>query len=124
MTQVLFVGVGGFLGSVARYLLVGLLQPSTGVSFPVGTLAVNVLGCVAIGGISALLETRPALTPETQACLVIGLLGGFTTFSAFGNETLNLLRQGSMLAVTNVVANVVLAVGGVWVGRSIAHLFT
>mgnify|MGYP001486272949 CR=1 FL=1 len=116
MTQVLFVGVGGFLGSVARYLLVGLLQPSTGVSFPVGTLAVNVLGCVAIGGISELLET--------QAFLVIGLLGGFTTFSAFGNETLNLFRQGSMLAVANVVANVVLAIGGVWVGRSIAHLFT
>ena len=65
MTQVLFVDVGGFLGSVARHLLVGLLQPSTGVSFPVGTLAVNVLGCVAIGGISALQEARPALTPET-----------------------------------------------------------
>ena len=124
MTQVLFVDVGGFLGSVARHLLVGLLQPSTGVSFPVGTLAVNVLGCVAIGGISELLETHPALTPETQAFLVIGLLGGFTTFSAFGNETLNLFRQGSMLAVANVVANVVLAIGGVWVGRSIAHLFT
>ena len=93
-------------------------------SFPVGTLAVNVLGCVAIGGISELLETQPALTPETQAFLVIGLLGGFTTFSAFGNETLNLFRQGSMLAVANVVANVVLAIGSVWVGRSIAHLFT
>ena len=124
MTQVLFVGVGGFLGSVARYLLVGLLQPSTGVSFPVGTLAVNVLGCVTIGGVSELLETRPFLTAETRAFLIIGLLGGFTTFSAFGNETLNLFRQGSMLAVANVLANVVLAIGGVWVGRSIVHLFT
>jgi CrcB protein len=123
MTQILFVGMGGFLGSVARYLMVGLLQSQTGGSFPYGTLAVNVAGCALIGGLSELLEARPLLTGEGRAFLVIGLLGGFTTFSAFGNETVNLLRHaGPALAGANVLANVVLALGGVWVGRSVAQM--
>jgi CrcB protein len=123
MTQILFVGMGGFLGSVARYLMVGLLQSPTGGSFPYGTLVVNVAGCALIGGLSELLEARPLLTGEGRAFLFIGLLGGFTTFSAFGNETVNLLRHaGPALASANVLANVVLALGGVWVGRSVAHM--
>jgi len=124
MTQILFVGMGGFLGSIARYLLVGLVQgPDTG-SFPFGTLAVNVAGCVLIGGLSELFDARPFLTGDGRAFLVIGLLGGFTTFSAFGNETINLLRHaGPALAGANVLANVALALGGVWIGRSVAHMF-
>ena len=122
MTQILFVGMGGFLGSIARYLLVGLVQgPAPG---SLGTLAVNVAGCVLIGGLSELLNARPFLTGEGRAFLVIGLLGGFTTFSAFGNETINLLRHaGPALAGANVLANVALALGGVWIGRSVAHMF-
>ncbi|MDA1092513.1 MAG: CrcB family protein [Acidobacteria bacterium] len=123
MTQILFVGLGGFLGSVARYLVVALVQSPTGGSFPFGTLAVNVTGCALIGGLSELLEARPFLTGEGRAFVVVGLLGGFTTFSAFGNETVNLLRHaGPVLAGANVLANVVLALGGVWVGRSVAHM--
>jgi len=64
-----------------------------GASFPFGTLAVNVVGCFLIGGLSELAEARAYLAPETRAFLIIGLLGGFTTFSAFGNETVNLLRD-------------------------------
>ncbi len=124
MAQILFVGMGGFLGSVARYLLVGLVQSSATGSFPFGTLLVNVAGCIVIGGLSELLEARPFLTGDARAFLVIGLLGGFTTFSAFGNETINLLRHaGPTLASANVLANVALALGGVWVGRSVAHMF-
>jgi CrcB protein len=124
MAQILFVGVGGFLGSIARYLLVGLVQSPTAGTFPFGTLAVNVAGCTLIGGLSALIEARPFLTGDGRAFLVIGVLGGFTTFSAFGNETINLLRHaGPTLAGANVLANVALALGGVWVGRSVAQLF-
>jgi|TARA_B110000263_G_C15114790_1_gene421495 CrcB protein len=124
MAQILFVGMGGFLGSIARYLLVGLVQTPTAGTFPFGTLAVNVAGCTLIGGLSALIEARPFLTGDGRAFLVIGVLGGFTTFSAFGNETVNLLRHaGPTLAGANVLANVALALGGVWVGRSVAQLF-
>ena len=124
MAQILFVGVGGFLGSIGRYLLVGLVQSPTAGTFPFGTLAVNVAGCTLIGGLSVLIEARPFLTSDGRAFLVIGVLGGFTTFSAFGNETVSLLRHASpMLAGANVLANVALALCGVWVGRSVAHLF-
>jgi fluoride exporter len=123
MLKVLLVGLGGFVGSIARYGLGGLVQDRAGATFPFGTLAVNVLGCFVIGGLSELAETRGLLTPETRAFLVIGVLGGFTTFSAFGNETLNLLRERDLaLAAANVLANVVLALAAVWLGRSAAHL--
>ncbi len=86
---------------------------------------VNVTGCVAIGGLSELLEAEPFLTGEARAFLIIGLLGGFTTFSAFGNETMNLLRHtGTATAGGNILANVLLAVGGVWLGRTVAQLMT
>lgn len=124
MTQLLFVGMGGFLGSVTRFLLAGLVQSATAGTFPFGTLVVNVTGCIAIGALSELLDTRPFLTADARAFLVIGLLGGFTTFSAFGNDTIDLLRHGSTAAAgANVLANVLLALGGVWLGRTAAQLF-
>jgi CrcB protein len=125
MTEVLFVGMGGFLGSVTRFLLVGLVQGAWSGAFPFGTLVVNVTGCVAIGGLSELLEARPLLTGDARAFLVIGLLGGFTTFSAFGNDTLDLLRHtGVAAAGANVLAHLLLALGGVWLGRTAAQLVT
>jgi CrcB protein len=100
----------------------GLVQERLGASFPFGTLAVNVAGCFLIGGLSELAEARAYLAPETRAFLIIGLLGGFTTFSAFGNETVNLLRDREWaFACVNVTAQVVLAIGAVWLGRSAAH---
>ena len=123
MRQILFVGMGGSLGSVTRFLLVGLVQGAAPGTFPFGTLVVNVSGCVTIGVLSELLEMRPFLTGDARAFLVIGLLGGFTTFSAFGNETINLLRHaGTTAAGANVLANVLLALGGVWLGRTAAQL--
>ena len=123
MTQILFVGIGGFVGSVTRFLLAGLVQGATAGVFPFGTLVVNVTGCVAIGGLSELLEARPFMTGDARAFLIIGLLGGFTTFSAFGNETINLLRDtGAATAGANVLAHILLALGGVWLGRTAAQL--
>ncbi|MCZ7627557.1 MAG: fluoride efflux transporter CrcB [Candidatus Methylomirabilota bacterium] len=122
MGTVLLVGIGGFLGSIARYLVSGYIQNRTGELFPVGTLAVNVIGCFVIGGLSELAEARAFLSPETRALVVIGALGGFTTFSTFGNETVNLLRDGEWtFALLNLLTHAVLAIGAVWVGRTMAH---
>ena len=122
MTQLLMVGLGGFLGAVSRFLLAGLVQGAAGDRVPFGTLAVNVVGCAVIGAVTALAETRGGLSDGLRLFLVVGLLGGFTTFSAFGNETLALLRAGEVgPAAANVLANVLLAIGAVWVGRLVAQ---
>jgi CrcB protein len=122
VTHLLLVGIGGFVGSIARYLLSGLVQDATNATFPLGTLAVNALGCLLIGALSELAEARAFLSPETRALLVVGVLGGFTTFSAFGNETINLARDRDfLLAGLNVLLHVVVAIGAVWVGRVLAH---
>jgi CrcB protein len=117
------IGLGGALGSILRYWLGGLAQSRLGsAGFPAGTLAVNVAGCLAIGLMSYLTDSRGAGSPETRAVLMVGLLGGFTTFSAFGNETLNLFRDGEhLLAGANVAANVMLGLTAVWLGRVAAH---
>ena len=88
MSTALWIGVGGFLGSIARYWLGTFVQSSLADGrFPWGTLAVNVLGCLAIGVLAPWLEDRTA-----RAFWIVGVLGGFTTFSAFGHETIELAR--------------------------------
>ena len=122
MVKVVLVGLGGCLGSIARYALSGWVQDRTGGTFPAGTLAVNLLGCFLIGAFAELAEARGLLSAETRTFVVIGLLGGFTTFSAFGNETLNLMRERDFtLLLANVCAHVVLGLGAVWAGRAAAH---
>jgi CrcB protein len=120
--KLLYVGLGGFAGSVLRYLVSGWMQQATGsVSFPWGTLFVNVAGCFAIGTLSYLADVRGIFHPEARLFLIVGLLGGFTTFSAFGNETMNLLRDGEALAAgVNVVISVALCLAAVWAGRAFA----
>ena len=119
--MVLLVAAGGAVGAVLRYGLSGLVQGRTGAVLPYGTLAVNVVGCLLMGVISELAESRGALEPGTRALITVGILGGFTTFSAFGNETLNLLRDGERaLAAGNIAANLILALAAVWAGRAAA----
>lgn len=123
MDKVLLVGFGGFLGSIARYWLSGYVLDRTAGTFPWGTLAVNAIGCFVIGGLSELADAHALLSPDLRAFAVIGVLGGFTTFSAFGNETINLVRDRDWLvAGMNVMAHVVLAIGAVWAGRTAMHL--
>ena len=117
MNHVLLVGVGGFIGSILRYWLTDAAQRSTQGGFPVGTLAVNILGCLAIGILWSLVEYRQWLNPELRIFVTVGILGGFTTFSAFGYETFVLIRDGQYpWALANVAANVVLGIGAVIVG--------
>jgi CrcB protein len=124
VTRVLLVGLGGFAGSILRHALSGLAQDAArGSLFPWGTLAVNLLGCFAIGALAQLAEARGAFGAEARLLLLTGLLGGFTTFSAFGNETWSLLRDAERgLAAANVLANVVLGLACVHLGRVAAHL--
>jgi CrcB protein len=119
MGQILLVGIGGFIGSVLRHVLSGLVHEWTRRDdFPVGTLAVNVIGCLVIGLLSQVAEARGAFSAETRAFVFIGILGGFTTFSSFGNETMNLWRDGEgLLALANVAAQLLLGLGAVWLGR-------
>lgn len=123
ITTILYVALGGALGSTARYLVGTWVQTaSNSIDFPYGTLTVNLVGCFVIGFLSQLAETRGAFTPEARALVFIGILGGFTTFSSFGNDTINLLRDtGSFNALANVGANVILGLILVWLGRAAAY---
>jgi len=115
-------GIGGFIGSSLRYAVSGHVQLwSKSADFPYGTLAVNLIGCFAIGFLSQLAESRGMFSAETRMLIFIGVLGGFTTFSAFGYETLNLWRQGeNLLAAANVAAHLWLCLGAVWLSRAVA----
>jgi fluoride exporter len=124
LINILLVGFGGFIGSVLRYLASGYVQQSTkSIDFPFGTLAVNVIGCFIIGFLAQLAEDRGVFTSESRLFVFVGILGGFTTFSSFGNETLNLARDSQMMnALVNVGANVVLGLFAVWLGRTVSYL--
>jgi len=124
MTQVILIGLGGLIGAVGRYALAGLVQDWTqNFSFPYGTLVVNAAGCLTIGFVSYLAEARGFLSGEARAAVFIGLLGGFTTFSTFMNESFLLLREGEILpAAANIVGQVVLGLGAVWLGRAVAFV--
>ena len=121
--RLLLIGLGGAIGSILRYLLSGLVQEGTGVAaFPVGTLAVNLLGCFAIGVLTELSESRGVLDAEVRGLLVVGLIGGFTTFSTFANETLSAARDNApLVAAANVILSVLFGLVAVWLGRLLAH---
>lgn len=118
MLKLLVVGAGGFVGAIARYGLSGLVHRNSSGSFPFGTFAVNILGCLVIGALMALVETRQALTPNMRLFLLVGLLGSFTTFSTLGYETFALLRGGQLgLALANVLGSAALGILAVALGR-------
>ena len=116
-------GVGGFVGSVLRYWVSGWVQQVTAsAGFPFGTMAVNLLGCLVIGLFSQLADVRGVFTPETRALVFVGVLGGFTTFSTFSNETFNLFRDNEAVsALTNLTLQIALGLGAVWLGRTLAY---
>jgi fluoride exporter len=124
LINILLIGFGGFIGSIMRYLASGYVQQATkSVGFPYGTLAVNIIGCFLLGFLAQLAESRGAFTSETRLFVFVGILGGFTTFSTFGNETLNLARDSQMMnALANVGANVILGLLAVWLGRTVSYL--
>lgn len=117
----LIVGLGGMLGSMARFGITSLsLNLYPNVKFPIGTFSVNLVGCLLIGIIAGLLERISFFNPELRLLFITGILGGFTTFSAFGIETLYLIKSGDLiLAVVYTTLSIILGVTLVSVGLRI-----
>ncbi|MBG0788244.1 MAG: fluoride efflux transporter CrcB [Anaerolineaceae bacterium] len=124
MQKVLIIGLGGFAGAVLRYSLSGFVQNATqNGSFPYSTLVINLLGCVIMGALSELVESFGFFSAEIRSFLFIGLLGAFTTFSTFGNESVNLLREGNhLLSFLNIGLHILLGLGAIGLGRLIVGL--
>lgn len=123
MKNVMWIGLGGFAGAVLRYAIAGWVQRWGGDGrLPYGTLVVNVIGCLIIGLLSHLAESRQVL-PDLRGFVFVGLLGAFTTFPTFGSETLELWQEGrGLLAVANAALNLGLGLAAVWGGRRLAGL--
>jgi CrcB protein len=120
MEKYLFVGVGGMVGSICRYGLSGLLYRMMGDRFPYGTFAVNIVGCFAIGLLMSLFEERWLVPPNLRLFLTIGILGGFTTFSTFSYETVEMLKGGNFfLASLNIVGSFFCCLCATWGGSII-----
>jgi fluoride exporter len=124
MVRILLVGLGGFVGSILRYLLSGVSQAIFQTArFPVGTLIVNLSGCFVIGLLSQLAESQGAFTQLTRAFVFVGILGGYTTFSTLSNESLNLFRSGDAgLGLLNVGVQVLGGLLLAWAGRMAGEL--
>lgn len=115
--HLLTIGLAGALGAIARYSLTGFTHRFTTAEFPVGTLLVNVLGCLLFGILTPLLAARAHIPEHYRAGIVIGFLGSFTTFSSFGYDTVDFVQAGHWArAVLNVTASLVLGFGAVLVG--------
>lgn len=121
--NILFVGAGGFIGAIARYVLGGWVHKLIPLStFPLGTLAVNISGCFLIGLLGGLSESRQLFGPELRMFIFIGLLGGFTTFSSFAHETLALARDAEFLrAMANIGGNLMGGLASAWVGYALVR---
>ena len=120
MTAYLWVGLGGFFGSIARYAIAIWLPPAASGRFPLATFAVNCIGCLLIGVLAGALSRSPA-TESARLFLVTGILGGFTTFSAFGLESIHLLRRGEFgLALLYILGSVLVGIAAVWLGLRLA----
>ena len=123
MSQFLVVTLGGAIGSGARYLLGTFVQSATGTAFPLGTLAVNVIGSFLICAIMHLGITANAISPTLRLFLTTGLMGGFTTYSAFDYETYRYTQQGAYaLAALNVGLTLVACFAAGAAGDAVAKL--
>jgi len=123
MRLIFAIGAGSFIGGVSRYLLSQFVQVRFYSAFPYGTLFVNILGCLLIGIVFGLSE-RGNMSPDWRLFLATGILGGFTTFSAFSNETVSMLRDGQFLPASIYIgASIVLGLLATIIGIFIIKLF-
>lgn len=122
MKLILAIGTGSFIGGILRYLLSQFIQTKFLSIFPFGTLTVNIVGCFFIGLVFGFSD-RGNLTPEWRLFLATGLLGGFTTFSAFSNETVGMLRDGQLwYATAYISSSVIVGLVATFIGFSITKL--
>jgi CrcB protein len=124
LKTIFVVGAGSFLGGVARYLTAKLVQNSVVSTFPFGTLVVNLLGCLLIGLIFGFTERNNLINDEWRLFLTVGFCGGFTTFSAFANENVILLRDGNFYSFALYTGlSVFLGIVAVFLGNALTKLF-
>jgi CrcB protein len=117
LLNILLVGCGGFAGAVLRYLIALRVQQNMGPGFPWGTFFVNITGCLLIGFLSGLFLAR-SFHPSAGLLMITGILGGYTTFSSFGLETLNLMAAGRPgAALLYATSSVAVGIVAVWLGR-------
>ena len=123
MQKYLLIGIGGFVGANLRYFVQGWAAQRWGGDFPYGTLIANVTGSLILAFFITLATERLAISPAWRLFLAIGLLGGYTTFSSFAVETLNLAGTGSWLwSALNLCGNVLLGLAGAFLGMLLARL--
>ena len=124
VTNLVFVFIGGGIGSTLRYLVGTTMQKiSNGWIFPVGTLTVNLIGCLIIGLLGGLAESKGIFQSDLRLFIFVGIIGGFTTFSNFGYETIQLFRDGEVFyALANASLQVVLGLLSVWLGYILSRL--
>ena len=123
MKIILAIGTGSFIGGILRYLLSQFIQTKFVSTFPFGTLGVNIIGCFLIGLLFGLTD-RGNLTQEWRLFLATGLIGGFTTFSAFSNETVGLLRDGQFwYATVYITVSIFVGLLVTFIGIAIIKLF-
>ena len=124
MVHILYIGVGGFIGAVSRYLLsryINNLLPS----FPFGTLTVNIIGSFVLGFIIYSISAGKNISPEMRDFITIGMVGGFTTMSAFAYESFRLMELNQlMLFAMNIALNVILCIAAIYVGKELAMLIS
>lgn len=123
MQKTILIAVAGLLGTLFRYWLSGFVARQYGETFPWGTIAVNLIGCLLTGAVFFLTEARFLVNPTVRMVILIGLLGGFTTFSSYGLQTFALLRDGEFgLAILNMVTSNTLGLFMVWMGYLLAKV--
>ena len=123
MQKLLYVGIGGFIGTCLRYIISIYSPKLFGTQLPYGTLIVNVVGGILIGFILELSLTTNLISPNLRLFLTTGIIGGFTTFSTFSYETINLFSEGSyILGTLNTCLNLFLSLGGVLIGKFVSHI--
>jgi len=123
MPRFLLIGLAGFVGTLARYWLSGVVARRYGETFPYGTFAVNAFGCLLAGFLFFLMYDRFLTSPTSRSMVFIGLLGGFTTFSSYGLQTFTLLRDGEVfLALLNIGLSNIAGLFLVWAGYKLAGL--
>ena len=124
MQKTILIGLAGLAGTLLRYWLSGYVARQYGETFPWGTIVVNLIGCLVTGAVFYVTEERFMVNPTVRAVILIGLLGGFTTFSAYGLQTFVLLRDGEYaLATLNIVTSNVLGMLMVWAGYALGKVF-
>ena len=123
MIKILWIFLGGGIGAISRYWLSLGIYRLVGTGFPYGTLVVNILGCFFIGLWMTMFEDRFLVNPNLRLFLIIGILGGFTTFSSFSFETISLLQEGSyFLGMGNILLSVFVCLTATWLGHLLGKL--